>query len=328
MRTPEFMMHQLMRTMATGDGFGEVKGNVAELGHCVTRLDTNFDDIDKLVDNFDEHIAGLEERLHKAVAGEWQSPPRAAPTETPRSASGMWMPRIAHVRGLSPYGSAAENVLSKEDAKALQARISAGMYAEWHDRTRWLSHLMQNHCVRWELLLIEHRNEVKKLADYSNMTIKGGSIHIADQDLRASVETSPRRREHLRQWLQTREHLTQLNPRKEWAVCERALDIWNKKMTKRLGYRDATTGSWTWNKHAAAQEGLRLPVDINEPPDNRKQRGENAEKEENIHQDSDMKVEGEQAQPEQVQTEEDPAATPRRARSNTTPTRTTMRRSA
>lgn len=78
-------------------------------------------------------------------------------------------------------------------------------------------------------------------------------------------------------------------------------------MAKRLAYRDATTGSWTWNRQAVAQEGLRLPGDITNGPDDI----QHDHKEEDIQQDADMKVEGEWEATENVDADKDGAATPR-----------------
>lgn len=41
--------------------------------------------------------------------------------------------------------------------------------------------------------MVGNANEVKKLADYINMVIKRSSIQVAGKDIRATVETSPRR---------------------------------------------------------------------------------------------------------------------------------------
>lgn len=75
----------------------------------------------------------------------------------------------------------------------------------------------------------------------------------------------------------------------------------------RMGYREATTGSWAWNRHAAAQEGLRLPIDLAEGPDDT----EHIQKEEYKQQDADMKVEGEGDAAENVDGDKDGAVTPR-----------------
>lgn len=182
--------------------------------------------------------------------------------------------------------------------------MSAGMSPDWHDRTRWLTPFMQSPCISCELLMIDNVRVVKKLADYINMLLQRGVMQVAGRDLRATVETSPRRREHLRQWFQARGHLSQLNPTKEWAVCERALEVWNKRMSKRIGYRDASTGCWTWNRHSAAQEGLKVPDDFSEQA---------PAKDEMPPPDEDMKDEGaaENAEGINADEEKDAAATPR-----------------
>lgn len=55
--------------------------------------------------------------------------------------------------------------------------------------------------------------------------------------------TSPKRRGHLRMWHQSREMLAMLNPGKGRGICERALDTWNVRDTKRIGYRDNITAT-------------------------------------------------------------------------------------
>lgn len=258
-------MVQLTTTMATGADVkkynDEITGRieavqtiVTELGGAVGKLDSKVCDVDCRVNAFEENVATVEECLRTAERGERVGGPDVPGGAAPGGPC-QGMPRIVHIRGWNPYGSPAESKLTKEQARQLQAQIAAAMSAEWCDRTLWLTPFVQNHCISAELLMADNPQEVKKLADNINLVIKRGAITVADKDIRATVETSPRRREYLRQWFQAREHLAQLNPDKEWTVCERALEIWIKRMTKRFGYRDATTAIWLLNAHAAAQEG-------------------------------------------------------------------------
>lgn len=156
------------------------------------------------------------------------------------------------------------------------------------------------------MVMIDNPNEVNKLTDYINMIIKKGSIQVAGKEIRAMVETSPRRWEHLRPWFQAREPLSQLHPMKEWAVCERAGDL-EREDDEEVGLQRRHYRSWTWNQRAAAQESLRLPVDITAAPDMQHMQ----QKEEDMQQDAYMKVEGEGGETEKVGADKDLAVTPR-----------------
>lgn len=71
--------------------------------------------------------------------------------------------------------------------------------------------------------MVDSIHEVTKLADDVNMIIRRSRINVRGCDIRAAVETSSRRRDHLRMKHQSRELLAQLNPGFQIGVCARAL---------------------------------------------------------------------------------------------------------
>lgn len=93
------------------------------------------------------------------------------------------------------------------------------MAPEWAKRRRWLQPFAQNHTVSAELLLIENATEANQLADYLKMVIRRVDIKMQGCAVRAAVETSPKRRDHLRMWQLSRELPVQLNPGKHFGAC-------------------------------------------------------------------------------------------------------------
>lgn len=274
-----------MRDVAKAHQIDEIKQETTQTKDKVEAVEARVAIVEDKMSSFEERLKRLEQGAPAAHGSRGTATPcsqRSGGDDT------GWRPRIVHLRGWSPFRAGPESKIGRDQAKVLQAAVTAAMSAEWVERVRWLQPSVRSRAVSAELLLVENISEVKKLADY-NVTMTRANIKVRSCPARAVVETNPKRRHHLRLWHQSREMLAMLNP-----------GTWNSQMTKRIRFRDNITGSGMWNNCAAAQEGLRLPCGIGGDDDAPEEKNAPKQEERDKENDDDKKSE-----PPQLDTTED-----------------------
>lgn len=244
----------------------DITGRMPEGQQSVTDIGSTIQSIDSKVENLYNRVADMEnwkqeiatdmqkwkeETLQEAkqaataaastATGITRTAPRiysssAAATSSSRSS---WRPRIVHIRGFAPYGSAEPEQLSKEACIAVQKELGEMMGIQCKETTTWLQPFNRNQAVRFECL-DANDNQCKAWSDNLNKNINQARWKIKEKEVKGAVETSPSRRTAVRAFFDARDDLRALNKNEVFQECRRALELWDRTAMIRIGYYNKT----------------------------------------------------------------------------------------
>lgn len=151
----------------------------------------------------------------------------------------------------------------------------------------------------------------KYISDVINVDMKAADLKSRESYVKSSAETNPNCIKALKEFNSMNEDIFKFNPGYISDTCERGLEVWSECATIRVGLYDSVLEVWKWNKSAARNLDINIPMDMTEADED-----ENMEKHRPDDEELAPKQEPDQDQQNaeaQDAAQPDPGATPRPA---------------
>lgn len=140
--------------------------------------------------------------------------------------------RLVHIRGWAPSGTGSSTHINCANAKRIREEPDKCFPPDIRRRYKWLAPFMSNHRLTVEILKVLP-GDAKLVADAINEQLSAEKYFLHDKQVYVSPETSPDRIKPLKERHRQHEVVAKLNLIE---VCMRALEIWDKSATIRLGH--------------------------------------------------------------------------------------------